>query len=118
MKAIIVSRYIAEIEFLWREVQSLKDAPQFTFVGIEEVRGNIVFGNVPMYLASEAAAVVAIEYTGFPPRGDGFGIEEMDKSGAKLTAYVVSKPGQCTDAHCPGAFDNIAWQWLRENGLE
>lgn len=56
-----------------------------------DVDGKIVYGNLPLPLASLAAVVHVIEFTGAPPCGREHGLEEMDAAGASLAAYRVTR---------------------------
>jgi hypothetical protein len=55
----------------------------------EDVRNKIVYGNIPLHLAALARAVIVIEFSGDPPRGQEYGLPEMLAAGAHLTAYEV-----------------------------
>ncbi len=57
----------------------------------DDVRGKIVYGNVPLHLACLAELVVAIEFSGDAPRGMEYTLEQMDAAGAKLVRYQVTK---------------------------
>jgi hypothetical protein len=88
---VIVSRHPAVLEWLKR----FPNIPTDTLVVIgnasmESVAGKIVIGNVPLHLAAKAKVVLAIEYTGTPPRGLEYTLEDMLKAGATLNGYVVS----------------------------
>jgi hypothetical protein len=89
VKTIIVSRHPAAIEFIRRERPELADAPVLASAGPEDVRGARVFGNLPLHLAALAVEVWAIEFRGDPPRGQEYGLAEMDAAGAYLASYVV-----------------------------
>ncbi len=65
----------------------------------DDVRGKKVIGNVPLHLAAEAEVVVAIEFTGNPPRGTEYSAADMLAAGAYFRPYVVKAvwgplPGQ------------------------
>ena len=63
----------------------------------DDVRGKVVFGNLPLHLAALAAQVVAVEFAGAAPRGAEYGIEEMRAAGARLAYYgVISLPADRT----------------------
>ena len=91
---IIVSRHPATIEWLHREVPQLNDAPVFASVTADDVRGKFVWGNVPLHLAALAAGVMVVEFTDGPPRGQEYGLAEMDAAGARLRSYTVSDDGE------------------------
>ena len=96
---IIVSRHPAAEEFI-REAAGLgEDVPCMEQVTVEEVRGKIVYGNLPMHLAAKALLMVAVEFDGPPPRGAEYGIAEMRAAGARLAEYVVIEPEHVTS--CP-----------------
>ena len=54
-----------------------------------DVRGKIVYGNLPLHLAAQAKEVHTIEFAGQPPRGAEYGIREMEAAGARLAVYQV-----------------------------
>lgn len=55
-----------------------------------DVRGRVVVGNLPLHLAVEAAAVIAVEFAGDPPRGAEYGLADMLAAGARLRMYTVA----------------------------
>ncbi|MHB1950138.1 MAG: CRISPR-associated protein Csx16 [Acidiferrobacteraceae bacterium] len=87
---VIVSRHPAAIEFL-RASAEFADAPVLASASPDDVRGRVVGGNIPLHLAALAAAVVAVEFDGAPPRGAEYGLEEMIAAGARLSRYVVQR---------------------------
>jgi len=90
-EAVIVSRHCAAVEFI-RQAAGLSDkVPVLASATPDDVRGKVVYGNLPLHLAAEAAQVVAVEFDGAPPRGAEYGITEMRAAGARLTAYKVSR---------------------------
>lgn len=86
---LIVSRHPAAVEFIRREAPETADAPVYESVTAEQVRTAIVYGNLPLALAALAYEVVAVEFSGPPPRGTEYGLAEMDASGARLARYRV-----------------------------
>jgi len=86
---LIVSRHPAAIDFIRRTAPEFEIAPVLAQATEEEVRGKIVAGNLPFHLASAATEVVAVEFTGAPPRGTEYGIVEMVAVGARLRRYRV-----------------------------
>jgi len=58
-------------------------------VGVEDVRGRVVLGNLPLHLAQYAAEVWAIEFSGAAPRGAEYTAADMEAAGARLAWYVV-----------------------------
>lgn len=104
---IIVSRHPAAIAFI-REHLAKEQLPPCIHGGDEGeeipvvavatadmVRGKVVYGNVPLHLASAAAAVCVIEFDGPPPRGAEYSLEDMKAAGARLRWYGVLR----TPAH-------------------
>lgn len=87
---VIVSRHTGAIQWL-RELGFGPDIPVIATATPDDVRGKWVIGNVPMQLASLALGVLAIEFSGAPPRGQEYGVEEMRKAGARLSAYFVTR---------------------------
>lgn len=55
----------------------------------DDVRGAVVYGNLPLALAALAAVVVAVEFDGKAPRGAEYTIEDMFRAGARLAKYKV-----------------------------
>lgn len=90
MKRIVVSRHAAAVEFIKSEALEFADAPVLAVAAAEDVSGAIVAGNIPMHLAALAAMVVAVEFSGPPPRGAEYGVAEMRAAGARLAKYKVS----------------------------
>lgn len=84
---LIVSRHPAAIEFIRQELGG--EIPATSSATIDDVRGKIVAGNLPLYLASHARRIVAIEFNGDPPRGQEYGPEEMREAEATLRGYIV-----------------------------
>ena len=90
MNKIIVSRHQSAIEFIRRERPDFADAPIFEAVNAADVRGAVVAGNLPLHLAAEADTVLAVEFTGQPPRGTEYTLADMDAAGASIRAYRVT----------------------------
>lgn len=88
-KHVIVSRHPAAIEFIRRCGGVPDDAPVFTEATADDVRGAIVYGNVPLHLAAESFCVVAVEFEGKAPRGAEYTYEDMVNAGAYLNIYRV-----------------------------
>lgn len=86
---VIVSRHQATIEWLRQQVPALADVPVLESATAVDVRGRIVYGNVPLHLAAVAERVVAVEFTGTPPRGAEYGAAEMEAAGVRLRTYTV-----------------------------
>lgn len=86
---VIVSRHPAAVEFIRRELPEFADAPVLATATPEDVAGKDVAGNLPLDLAAHANTVFAVCFTGTPPRGQEYGIEEMDAAGATIRAFRV-----------------------------
>lgn len=89
MDRVIVSRHPAAIEFIRGESPEFADAPVIASATADDVRGKTVAGNLPLHLAALAAEVVAVEFSGPPPRGAEYTLIEMRAAGARLVSYVV-----------------------------
>ena len=118
---IIVSRHPAAVEWLRQQVPELVDAPVLAEATAEDVRGKIVYGNLPLHLAAAAYAVVAIEFSGQPPRGREYSVAGMEVAGAHLRTYTVNpapyvtiqEGALCGDGHIRSTED--ANEWYREH---
>lgn len=88
MDCIIVSRHPAALDFL-ASLLDISRIPILTQAGPGDVRGKIVYGNLPLHLAALAAEVWAIEFDGAPPRGQEYSLADMVAAGARLVPYVV-----------------------------
>jgi hypothetical protein len=86
---LIVSRHPAAVEFIKTNAPEFKDAPVLASAVRADVIGAVVAGNLPLHLAALAVQVVAVEFTGDPPRGAEYGQTEMIAAGARLTRYTV-----------------------------
>lgn len=89
--SVIVSRHPAAIQFLLQQANLPPTTPVIGSATVEDVRGKVVYGNIPYHLGCEAEMVVAIEFTGTPPRGTEYTIEQMIESGAVLRRYKVQR---------------------------
>lgn len=87
---LIVSRHPATIEFLRAERPHLADVPVIESATADDVRGKIVYGNLPLHLASKAHTVCAVEFYNHAPRGLEYTLEDMITAGAHITQYRVS----------------------------
>lgn len=89
---VIISRHAAAIEFIRQADHRFADAPVITGnASAADVAGKVVAGNLPLFLAAEAAEVVSVEFTGAPPRGQEYSLEDMLAAGARLAVYVVRR---------------------------
>lgn len=88
-RLLIVSRHPAAIEFIRRTAPRFAEAPVLLTASVEDVRGAVVAGNVPLHLAAAAAEVVAVEFTGPAPRGQEYSLADMEAAGARLRRYRV-----------------------------
>lgn len=87
---IIVSRHPAAIEFIRAHDERFEDAPTITGNATpDDVRGKVVAGNIPLSLAALAEEVVAVEFSGAPPRGIEYTAADMAAAGARLERYTV-----------------------------
>jgi hypothetical protein len=93
---LIVSRHLGALEWLAAKFGGhLSKAPSTEAIPVKEsvteadVDGQVVVGNLPLFLASKTYMVGAIEFDGPPPRGAEYGVPEMCKAGARVTWYQV-----------------------------
>jgi putative CRISPR-associated protein (TIGR02620 family) len=89
MEKVIVSRHVGAIEFIRAERAELADVPVLASATAEDVKGKVVFGNLPMNLAALAAEVWAIEFVGAAPRGSEYTLADMRAAGAQLVPYII-----------------------------
>jgi len=89
MERVIVSRHPATTEFIRRELPQFASAPVLATARVEDVAGKEVAGNLPLNLAAHASIVHAVCFAGTPPRGQEFGLEEMEAAGAHIVSVVV-----------------------------
>jgi hypothetical protein len=86
---LIVSRHPATVEYL-RSIYGT-EVPVLSQANWAHVRGKVVAGNLPLHLAAEARAVIAVEFTGEPPRGAEYALANMIAAGVRLSMYGVSR---------------------------
>ena len=88
--SLIVTRHAGAVEWLRR--QGIEGEVVAHVGDPEQVRGRVVYGVLPFYLASIAAEVVTIDMPGLrqDQRGQDLSPEEMDSAGATLRTYVVT----------------------------
>lgn len=115
--AIIVTRHKGAVSFIAAALQGTDNngesvsvycieardrvqVPVVSSATADDVRGKVVYGNLPMHLAAEADTVYAIEFDGDPPRGAEYNLDDMRRAGARLMPYVVTRsdrPGMRAD---------------------
>lgn len=86
---VIVSRHPAAVEFIRSVAPEFADAPVLQVAGEDDVRSKVVAGNLPLHLAALAEEVWVVEFTGEPPRGQEYSLEDMRRAGAVLRRYKV-----------------------------
>lgn len=89
---VIVSRHAAVVSWLYSRGYIGRPEDHVILTGnatVEDVAGKVIIGNVPLHLAAHARYVMAIEFVGAPPRGQEYGVEEMEAAGARLAKYNV-----------------------------
>ena len=95
MKTIIVSRHLATIQFIRIADPRFAEAPVLASANVDDVRGNIVAGNLPLSLAAETAQYYAVEMPLLPRgdarRGQELTAEDMTAGGATLVQYRISR---------------------------
>ena len=101
MSVIIVSRHPGAVAWLQATRPDLAGRV-IASATPDDVRGNTVVGNIPLHLAALTHQVIAIEFSGTPPRGVEYTAEEMRAAGAYLTAYTVQRaPSQAPTGQPP-----------------
>lgn len=89
LRAQIITNFIvksSDVIFI-KDIQSATEA---------DVKGKVVFGNLPMHLACHAAKVYAVEFDN-PPRGQEYGRAEMAAAGIRMVPYTIAKSGEGDD---------------------
>ena len=86
---LIVTRHPAAVEFIKNALPEFVDAPVLASATPADVLGRVVAGNVPLYLAALAEAVIVIEFAGDAPRGAEYSLDDMIAAGARLQSYIV-----------------------------
>jgi len=92
MKYIIVSRHEATVEYLRKvfpAAEVVGGLPQDWYD-----KEAILVGNVPLWLASRAHSVIAVEFLVQPPRGVELTAEDLEQFGIRLVEYVVEQKGE------------------------
>ena len=88
----IVSRHPAVAEFVRAEMPEFETAEVMaSTVTASDVAGHDVAGVLPLALIAECGRFYAVEFTGTPPRGAEYGIDEMRAAGARLVEYRVQR---------------------------
>jgi hypothetical protein len=89
-KMVVISRHEGEIQFILKTLR-LPDGVRIIRGDATEadVAGKIIIGNVPLALASVASKVLAIEFSGTPPRGEEYSFDDMRAAGASIVGYAV-----------------------------
>jgi hypothetical protein len=72
-----------------RSMKRVGSIPVLAVATADDVRGKVVYGNVPLHLAALAAEVNVIEFAGPPPRGQEYTLADMKAAGAVLRRYKV-----------------------------
>lgn len=83
---IIVTRHSATAE--WLKTVAPAGTPVVASVTAEEVRGKVVYGNLPLELAAEAHTVYAVSFETPLPRG--VDVTNIAAHGPYLRAFVVT----------------------------
>ncbi len=89
-EAIVVTRHPALVEFLREQGIIGEDVKVLTHASPEDVRGRVVFGVLPLWLAAEAEAVVEISLD-IPPelRGKELSLEQVREFFRGVCRYKV-----------------------------
>lgn len=101
---VIVSRHFDTVMWLESEIITnfiVKSSDvifikQIQSATVADIKGKVVFGNLPMALACHAAKVYAVEFDN-PPRGQEYGRAEMAAAGIRMVPYTVTKSGEGDD---------------------
>jgi len=91
---VIVSRHPAAIEFIRRHKPEFADAPVVASADVNDVKGKVIAGNVPLSLAAHAASIFAVEFSGDSPRGVEYDVSDMQAAGACMKEYKVLSASQ------------------------
>ena len=89
MNIIIVTRHKGLVE--WLAQQGITGQVISHIDDLSQVAGKVVYGILPLYLASKTLAVVTVEMPGLKSEQRGVDISpaEMDAAGASLRAYII-----------------------------
>lgn len=90
---VVVSRHNGVVE--WLHQRGIAGQVISHVSDVEQIRGKIVYGVLPLHLAAECEMVISVDLPGLSPeqRGKDLSPAEMDKAGAILSMYVVDKVG-------------------------
>jgi len=102
LRCLIANRHPAAAAFIREAARLPADTPvheALTADDLASVHGEavVVFGNLPLHLAALCRLVVAVEFTGPPPRGREYDLEAMRAAGAQLQAYAVASATRGSD---------------------
>ena len=88
-KPLIVSRHEATIAWLREQINCEAEvlSGNATF---DDVRGRVVYGNLPLNLACVAREVWAVQFDSTPPPGVELRREVMEAHGVHVAGYVVT----------------------------
>lgn len=84
---LIVSRHAATVEWL-RSVAG-EDVPVLASATADDVRGKVVYGNLPLHLAAEAYLVFAVTFEQPLPRGED--VLDIEAYGPRVEPFVVRR---------------------------
>lgn len=90
---LIVTRHKAAAEFIRQSLPEFADAPVIESATADDVRDKDVAGVLPLHLIALTHRFYAVEFTGTPPRGAEYSLEEMRAAGARITPYAVAREG-------------------------
>ncbi len=88
---IVVSRHKGAVDFILEELPEFEGVEVKGSVKEEDVAGKHVVGNLPLELASKASRVTTICFSGKPPRGVDYTVEDMRREGAYLKTFKVEE---------------------------
>jgi hypothetical protein len=108
MRDIIVSRHKSAIQWLHKHYPESLKANTTEVITAEEARGRVLWGIVPLNIAAMAKEVKAIQFPYFPPRGEVYSLEDMEKAGAILVSYTVHE-GPCRSYVCEDPYNEDAY---------
>jgi putative CRISPR-associated protein (TIGR02620 family) len=103
--AVVITRHLGAVDWLIRHGFIKNDPNEDCVIDHAteaDVRGQVVYGVLPLHLASKAACVWSIDIPNLPVnrRGTELSADDMDAFGAHCTRYYV----QCIETRTSGAF--------------